>query len=607
MSEQHSAWTSACLIAAVVAISIGVASHFLLEKGLDLSRPSLEEATETGAAAVGQAIAGQFAHALQLGIPLEKLPGVEAYLRRIVDHSPQVEGLAILDDEGRTLYATAEAVEGATYSIAGSGSQAAIVVSTRSPLIDQAITGIHITLAIAAALAGVVSGCLMFCFVYFHRRPALDRFANSMERMTAGDFSTKLPVEERGAMAEASRALSRCMARVTAARRTLIDAILTIRAIDFDGSLGRRVDAITKPLEGRYRFAEDTAAESVGNEATGGMIWRAVLFIGLYGAAFPFVANFAMDRESEVVSAAWAPVMPFLAELAAVAAGALAGTTRAGSSALSRLFGCLLLAACLATTYWCRSYDQFVLLRTAAGFSLGLVVSGLLLRHNAEVRLRDVILLMVFSALLAAPLASGLYAEAIGRRSAFLVIGIVVLFATLFVATGVSSDSRSAQSSGTERINAADLAIGITAMAAGPTVLVLLPSGIGFDAYLIGGAGMAILAACTLLVPTGSTLVAAAGLLLSSIAFFLESRFSIFAAFAGCAFLGLACGATLSGTLDNAKRPWTAMGTGVAAGLILAGISAQVDLPFAVVIALGGVAMATLHLTSRPQAATAGG
>src|SRR5439155_10534339 len=43
------------------------------------------------------------------------------------------------------------------------------------------------------------------------------------------------------------------------------------------------------------------------------VIWRLAVILGLYAAAFPLVANFAIDREPSEIVRAWWPVLPLLA------------------------------------------------------------------------------------------------------------------------------------------------------------------------------------------------------------------------------------------------------------------------------------------------------
>lgn len=603
--ERASAWVPAAIVGGVVAIAVGLAAWLFLDAGLRRATPPLEQASRTGAAAVGQAVAGQFSHALNLGIPFYKLPGVDPYLKRIVDNSPQVDGLAIVDSGGKTLFATEDGLEGERFPISGNGVQATLVVQTESPLIEQAVLQVRVALAIAALLAGAVAAGLFACFVAFHLRPAQDRLIEDMECVAKGDFSAHFHGEDRGPLFSASRALSRSIERVKAARLGMVEAVATIRAIDFDGSLGRRVDAILKPIDSRYAFADagddrDGFAEAASRSG----VWRVALILGLYAAAFPYVANFAIDRESDVVPLPWLPVLPLLAELVAVLVGALLGRTRAGcSGALLALAG-VVLAAALGGTYWCRTYDVFVMLRACAGLSGGFIAAALLAHRRIDLPPPSLATLLIFSALFAAPLASGLYAEAIGRRSGFLVLGIAVLVAVPFVATG---SGEAGKPSGTWRagLTPADLLLGLATIPAAAMVLVGLPAGIGFDNYLVGTGAAAVLAIAALAAPALSPLACGVALLLAAAALFDPLSNTVVSTVIACAPLGFAAGGAIRSFCGAASRPWLALGCAAAAGLAIAGATAQSGVPFAAIIVALALAVVAGHFLGRRLAETA--
>jgi hypothetical protein len=585
--ERARLWLPALVVAAVVAIATALGSHLLLETGLRRSTPTLEEATRTGASAVGQAVAGQFAHALSLGIPLEKLPGIEPYLQRIAETSPQVDGLALLDGAGTPIASTGDDIDGVGFPIDAGGTKATLIVTAGSPLIDEAIPRLRVALLLASLLTGLVAGGIVAGFIAFHRDPIRHRLLEDMESVAAGDFRVSAPSADGGPLSEAARTLVRGMDKVKAARRNLVEAVATIRAIDFDGSLGRRVEAIVAPVESRYRFPDanedwETDADSAVSGA--GVAWRLALFVGLYGAAFPYVANFAIDRESELVAAAWAPVLPLLAELVGVAVGALVARTRFGRSGAALALGGLILAASLVVTYWCRTFELFVLLRWLAGISAGLVGTALMVQRRLDLPRIDVAALITFSGLLVAPLLAGLYAEAIGRRSGFLVLGIAVLFATPFIALGTGWAVRR-QPPAARSFNRADLVVALAALPASAMLLVKLPAGIGPGGYLAATAAAATFAIFAMLAPRASAWVYGVILFLAGVILSDPVPELLVSMFAPCAVLGLACGGLVRSTIGEAGRPWAPIGLGTAAGLLLAGATASLDLSFAAVVA----------------------
>ncbi|MDQ6435503.1 hypothetical protein RB623_15705 [Mesorhizobium sp. LHD-90] len=600
--DHASVRSPAAIIGVVVAIVVGLSAWFLLDAGLRRSAPALEEATRTGAATVGQAVAGQFSHALQLGIPLDKLPGIEPYLHRIADSSPQVQGLAIIDAAGKTVAATAEGVTGESFPIAGDGTSATLVVAGESPLIDQAVRQVRIALTIAAVLCGAVAGGILGGFFAFNLAPAHARLLGDMERVASGDFTPQAHDEDRGPIYAASRALARSIDRVKAARRNLVEAVATIRAIDFDGSLGRRVDAILKPIDSRYAFADDRDGLDVAAPRGSGAVWRVAVLLCVYAAAFPYVANFAIDRESAVVPTAWLPVMPLLAELGAALAGALAGRSRAGhSSALLALAG-LLLAAALGGTYWCRTYDVFVMLRAAAGVCAGFIVAALLVHRPVEQSRRGLAVLLIFAALFAAPLVSGLYAEAIGRRSGFMMLGIAALLIAPFVAYGEARTDRTPPRPTIAAATLPDILLALATAPAAAMVLVVLPAGIGFDNYLLGSGAAALLALAALIAPALPPLGCGAALLIGAAALHDPLGNAVASTLVACAALGLGGGAAVKSCVGEARHPWFSIGCAAALGLALTGATSEAGLTLALAVTIVALLVAAGQFLGRRPA-----
>src|SRR5690606_17645688 len=161
-----------------------------------------------------------------------------------------------------------------------------------------------------------------------------------------------------GRAAVAFRAFARCLDPVHAAARRLADGVATVRAIDFDGSLARRLEPILEGVHAERRFAEEEAAD-VPREAgrtVAAVVARALLLTGLYGSAWPLVANFAIDRGTDLVPVPWWPVLPLFIEAAALLFGAY--LMRRASAETGRgvaIGGWVVLAIATGAVAWCRS------------------------------------------------------------------------------------------------------------------------------------------------------------------------------------------------------------------------------------------------------------
>ena len=588
----------------VVAALTALAGHFLLQAGLRHSTPILQDATRTGAAVVGEAVAGQFARALELGIPLDRLGGVEAYLRRIADGSPQVVGFALLDEAGTVVASTAPDIRGEIFEIEAGGVRASLVVAAVSPLFEGAMRRIWISLGLAALLAGLVAAALTAGYLGLSWQPSRARLLRAVERAAEGDFAEVAARETSGPFFEASQALARCVERVEAARRRLTEAGTTIRAIDFDGSLGRRVDAILHPLEGRYALPDRSGDEPVPSDApsmAGSAIWRAAAVAGLYAACFPFVANFAVDRGAAGIPAAWIAVAPLAAELFAFILGALAGRATHGRGGAPLALALLLLGIATGATFWCRDYALFVLLRAGAGFGAGLALAAILADARAWIRPRVLSLSLVLAALLVAPLFSGLLAEAIGRRASFLALGLLVLALSPFVAgTGAS---RSEESPSEERTGGPGTGLDVaTALAVFPVaafVLVLLPVGIGYDNYLLGAGAVAVLGATALATPRLPLPAIGVALAIAALLLHYAPGGAVASIHAACAAMGVALGGALASARGHPRAMLAALAGGVGLGLLVAGTADQFAFPPALAIAAAGLLVMAWPLLGR--------
>ncbi|MDF2233942.1 hypothetical protein P2H44_15380 [Albimonas sp. CAU 1670] len=688
-------WGPALVVALAVALAVGLAGRLMLGAGLAYSVPALADSTRAGAVAVGQAVAGQFARALDLGIPLARLPDVAPYLERIARDAPQVQALALLDADGRPLAATAERVEGERIAISGAAGEATLVVAAASPLLDEAMARLRAALTLTALLAGAAAGAVTAGFLGLAQAPARRRLRRAVERAAEGDFAQAPPPGARGRFAEAAEALGAQVERVQAARLRLMEAAATIRAIDFDGSLGRRIEPVLAAVAARWTLpateeeeldprralaspgaavpgsaapavsspaepslpspepaqpqsaqprpapmpsallaatpaaaasvvsaslaephADDPAASrppvreaaAPGPAALGPRpsetappafdpaadagACRLALTLAIWTGAAPLVANFALDRGSEWASPAWQPAVPLLIELAALLLGALAGRGAAGRVALLRALALALTGACLAATYWCRSWELFAALRLGAGLGAGFAGAALAKAFAPAASPRAVRALLIFAALVAGPLLGGLLGEAVGRRAAFLALGLAALLATPALAAGAPS-ARLAPARHAPEPPATRALAAMAAAAAAAAALVALPLGAGYDDYLSGGGLAAAIGLAALLAPRLPTAAGAVALGLAGLAQLVAAPPAMLAAdlpaalaspaasLAALLLASLAMGAALGAAAParGGRGGLAALALGAAAGLAAAGLARALAAP----------------------------
>ncbi|CAH1653166.1 hypothetical protein [Chelatococcus asaccharovorans] len=506
---------AAMVIAIAVAMAIAAGGWRVLDAAWAESAPGLDGATRLGAEAVGRALSGQIEHALALGIPLDKLVRVEDYLKSVVASAPQVDAVALLDEAGRPIFTTREGVAGLTFPVNGGGQRATLVLSTESPFLNAATVRLEILLGATALLGGMIAFLIASLFLEMHLAPARARLALALARAARGDFAVAIPTTGRGRTTAAFRALARRIEPVHVAARHLADGIATVRAIDFDGSLSKRLDPLLATVAATRGLADidpgETPRSTVPSPAA--IATRVLLLVSLYAGAWPLLANFAIDRGTDMIPAPWRPVTPLFAEAVAVVLGMLICRSIAPSaSRVAAALGTALTALAFTAVFWCRSYDLFVALRAAAGLGLGVALTPLLRDPRLTAHPRGLVALIGLTGLVIGPLFGGLVAEAIGRRGTFALLGI----ALLAIAPRAAAMPAAAAGDTALRLNfpaqAGRLLQLLSLMTLAALVLVIVPSGPGFDNYAVG-AGLIVAAGLGLVVAPATLPPVFAGLL----------------------------------------------------------------------------------------------
>ena len=306
------------LIGLVMAVVVGLGSLLLAAAAARESVPTLTQAMQAGTDTVGRAVADQLGRALSYGIPLDGLVGLDGYFGRIVAGSPTIEALALHDPSGRPVFETRPGVAGAVHVISVAGEdRARLVLAMAPPLVGPAIDRLWIALVANAVLVGLLGGLLSFLLLAGHFAGARQRLRALMLAVTQTRFPRPPPLEGRGPVAAANRAFDQCLSELRAAAKVLSDSAATLRAIDFDGSLARRMDPVIQPVAGVLPLAETgEGAPAARVERRTGALWLAVVAVGVYAMVVPYVANFAIDRTWGRAAPAWWPVLPVVTEAA---------------------------------------------------------------------------------------------------------------------------------------------------------------------------------------------------------------------------------------------------------------------------------------------------
>lgn len=503
----------------IVAAAMLMATLSLHQAATRDSLPSLLQANQAGVESIGRSVADQVARALGYGIPLESLYGVEAYLAALVDGAPSLQGMALATLDGRTLHSAGQSAAAAAmvFPVVVEGTpRAQLLLTPAPPLVGPAIDRLWVALLANAAVTGLIGAVVVLVFLRRHHGSARDRLLEHFSNTRADRYGSLPPVTETGAVARAFLAYDGALDPIRRAGRSLSDAVATVRAIDFDGSLSARVATLTEPAAGLLAMADpDRPDRGRGAEPAGGAVWLLVGLLGLYAATMPFVANFAIDRQSDLVPPAFWPVLPSIVE-ATVGLGALAigGRLPDWARRSAAFVGLLTTGVACAMVFDARDYAPFLGYRAAAAAGLGLMAGAMVGTGGGRKDLPYLPAVLI-AVLTVGPVVGGLLGEALGRRAAFLTIGCA--FAGASLAPLVLRPGPSAETSHPASPNARGRLFAIaTGMAAGGAFLVWMPIRLGYEDYLADGLwiGLAGLVAVGVRVPWP---VVSAGLLVTGL------------------------------------------------------------------------------------------
>ncbi|WP_018698860.1 hypothetical protein [Amorphus coralli] len=408
-----------------VALIVAAVGALMLTTGDRLDRSGLRFASDEVVGTIGHSIGGLVSRAVELGIPLADLYGVDGYLQGVIAANPEVDGIAITDADGKALFQQTRR--------AGVAFDATVTVPIRrgDTVVGQiaidpsygVATMVRLRLVAAALAASLFAGLLAGLWYRIYRLELIDlpraRFVASSRAVGRGGFADYTPPPEDSPLRPLGRAAVRLIVPVRRQARNAAALADEIRAIDVTKTFSGRVDAALQPLAA-YRF--DHLRQPVRRHGWGG--WMALPVFALVEAARPLVAGFAADR---IGTDPLTEVAIGLA-LSGDALGRLIGVLAAYAIALwlpraGVVLGLLVAAAGTAATFTIHETLPFAAARIAVGFGLWLSAWSLLARTGGLARRpwQGALLLVALWGI--GPILGGLVAEILGRRTGFLALG----------------------------------------------------------------------------------------------------------------------------------------------------------------------------------------
>jgi len=213
----------------------------------------------------GQRASTQIQEAVDLGIPLRSLVGMEAYLSGLIADNPTVERLWLLSPEGETLYA-----DGGSAGLSPSASDnrmtvpvvsgeteiGAVVVGLRAEEAPLILVDLRFEIA-TVLLVSLLIGIEFLAVFGFAQMSAPTRFLrDSLRRAAGGDFTSFVGISGQGELGRIAAQFNRQVRRVNGEFSELSRESEEVSAEQLDRSIRARIAEAVESIRGRNSFVE---------------------------------------------------------------------------------------------------------------------------------------------------------------------------------------------------------------------------------------------------------------------------------------------------------------------------------------------------------------
>lgn len=407
----------AVLLAALAFLSLRTA-----ERAETLLLPEISAKAET----VARSVAGLVVRAEDVGIPLDRLVGLDAYLQRLIDGNPDLAFIGLVDADGRVLYGagTESSASGARVPLdaAGSAPGLAVAVDLDPEFARSVVYKLWIDLAIVMVVTALVALELVYISFGVGLYGAIEGVEQRLQAIQRGDLRRHEPVAGGSTFGAIAARLDQRLNAVADRLRSLSE---TVRAAG-DAARARLLEAI----RARYRLGE-----VFGDAPVSVIAIRAPLFVFMFAEELtrPFLPIFIQRLASPIPGLSPTlvislPMVVFLA-IVALAQPVLGTVTERAGRRRSLMLGAALGAAGYVATAYAFDLLGLTLARavTAVGFALvfvaaqGFVIDATSGRQRA--RGMAVFIGAILVAGLCGPPIGGILADRLGMQAAFLVAG----------------------------------------------------------------------------------------------------------------------------------------------------------------------------------------
>lgn len=424
-------------LVAVLLLALAFVSFRTADRAETLILPEIEHKAETA----GRSIAGLVGKALDVGIPLDQLVGLDGYLDTMVRDNAGLSYIALRDENGEALYAsgTPTGLDGAQVELGDSG--LAIDVDLDPTYAKGVVYKLWIDLAIVMVVTALVALELVYISFGVGDYGAIEGMEQRLQSLRRGDLSEHPDVATGNVFGELAR---RFDVRLKAVTSRLLAVLAETRG---QGQAAR--EKALESLKVRYRLGEVFGASSVMVVAI-----RAPLFVFMLAEEVtrPFLPLYIQrlakpigGLSPEVVISL--PMVVFLA-IVALAQPILGTVTERAGRRRSLMTGAALGAAGYVATAFAYDLVGLTLARaiTAVGFAFVFVAAQGFVIDSTSTKQRARGMAVFVGAILVAgmcgPPIGGILAERLGMATTFVLAGGLAAMSLVLAALSLPRTAR---------------------------------------------------------------------------------------------------------------------------------------------------------------------
>lgn len=481
-------WRLACLCLAVVLLAQGAVSWLALRAFEHELAPQLHRKAEM----VGQSVGAAIEEAVELGIPLDRLVGMDAFLGDVIADNADILYLAVLDPQGRVqharglpegvaeLLAPPAAGRVAAHVELGSAFDTSLPLNAEGRIVGSIHVGVDkafvlgelaeilhdvLTVLVVSILATLE---LLLFFVLVHISAPMRMVREMLGRAARGDFTHLLTLRSGDEIGRFSSSFDRLIRRLNERFFDLRQEAQEIRAGQIDKGVVTRIDAALSDLRHRFRFAEPD--HETPGDVRSGMRIRAPLFLFMFSEELSrsFLPLYVRELYQPIPGLGpelvlGLPITVFMATVALVTPLAGALTDRHGARRVF-LLATLPVAAGYVGACFAQGIYDFLLWRalSAVGYGLIFIASQSYVARTSTSTSRAQGMAIFVGAVAAAgicgPAIGGVVADRIGYRLTFLV-SMALAVAAAWIVYATLDDRKGDEPGPARRLRAGDVLV----------------------------------------------------------------------------------------------------------------------------------------------------